>query len=678
MISTVLEMEDGLLCQAMVPSKQGDARQSKQSSFNASRSLTSSTNSSNWKTRPVTLPTGTSNTEKTVTPSATTPVGTLRRQLSPAEYEFRRKNRLCYKCDERHAFGQPCPNKHLQVLTVIDGCEVELYEEELIDTFQDEQGVITELMELSFNAFLGVPSLTTTKLSGELGKLKVVVMLDSGATHNFIAPEVVKRAKLKTVQNEKLQIRLGTGVMVSGLGVCLMVSFTVDGVGFTTDFIALELGNVDVILGVHWLRTLGKCEMNWETHELSFTHQGRRVTFYGDSTLQSTLSLCSLVSPADNSPSEVEPSQETPAVIQGLLQQFQDVFAIPTQLPPIRNREHIITLQPGVGPINVRPYRYPHAQKEEMERQVQKMLEDGIIRPSKSPYSSPVLLVRKKDGGWRFCVDYRAVNRATIADRFPIPVIDQLLDELHGAVIFSKLDLRSGYHQIRMVERDVEKTAFRTHDGHYEFLVMPFGLSNAPATFQALMNELFRPYLRKFVLIFFDDLLIYSPSLESHVEHLQLVLRIFRQHVLFANEKKCSFGLQKIEYLGHVISQEGVATDKAKTEAMTRWPRPKTVKGLRGFLGLTGYYRQFVKGYGSIARPLTSLLKKDQFAWSDSASQAFDQLRTAMVNAPVLSLPDFKETFVIESDASGTGLGAVLMQKQKPIAYFSHGLTEKE
>ena len=363
--------------------------------------------------------------------------------------------------------------------------------------------------------------------------------------------------------------------------------------------------------------------------------------------------------------------------LQSLIDKYADLFDTPTELPPQREQDHKIELMPNTPPVSVRPYRYPHFQKVEIEKIVQELLDSGAIRPSVSPYSSPILLVKKKDGTWRMCVDYRALNAMTVKDKYPIPVVDELLDELHGAVVFTKLDLRSGYHQIRMCTADIGKTAFRTHNGHYEFLVMPFGLTNAPSTFQSVLNELLRLMLRKFVLVFFDDILIYSSSMEEHVEHVEAVFKKLQENSLKVKMSKCSFGAKKVEYLGHVISEGGVAVDPEKIECIKNWEKPITVKKLRGYMGLTGYYRKYVPNYGVIAKPLTNMLKKGNFIWTDEAEEAFEKLKEALMNTPVLAMPDFSKEFTVECDASNVGIGAILSQEGHPIAFISKALAPR-
>ena len=224
-------------------------------------------------------------------------------------------------------------------------------------------------------------------------------------------------------------------------------------------------------------------------------------------------------------------------------------------------------------------------------------------------------------------MDYHALNAITVPDNFPIPTIDELLDELGAAIWFSKLDLLQGYHQIRMKPEDIHKTAFRTHDGHFEFQVLPFGLSNAPATFQTTMNALFRPHLCKFIIIFFDDILIYSTTWEDHLLHLQITFELLSVNQFYLKLSKCSFALQQVEYLGHVVSVGSVGPDTAKIKVMLQWPPPTSVRTLKGFLGLTGFYRKFIRGYASLAGPLTDLLRKDVFHWSLEAQIAFDKLK---------------------------------------------------
>jgi hypothetical protein len=267
-------------------------------------------------------------------------------------------------------------------------------------------------------------------------------------------------------------------------------------------------------------------------------------------------------------------------LLPALLDSYTEVFAEPRGLPPQHRQDHRIRLLPGTPPVAVRPYRYPQLLKDEIERQCEDMLQQGIIRECTSAFSSPVLLVKKADGPWRFCVDYRDLNAQTVKDKFPILVVDELLDELHGAKFFTKLDLHSGYHQVRMHPDDVDKTAFRTHRGHFEFLVMPFGLTNAPSTFQSLMNDVLKPFIRKFVLVFFDDILIFSSSWAEHLQYIKQVLQVLQEHHLVLKRSKCSFGQESMAYLGHIISATGVAMDPAKVSAVEAWPRPRSLRAL--------------------------------------------------------------------------------------------------
>lgn len=616
------------------------------------------------------------------TSPATKTVGEVRR-LTDKELQEKRAKGLCYRCDDKWVQGHRCKRKELSVMLIDEEEDAEIEAGEAVNNPVEEFPA-----EVSLNSVVGLSNPKTMKVKGLIGDMMVVVMIDPGATHNFISKNAVKTGGVVVTPSGSFGVSLGNGEAIKGDGVCKDVRLQLDGgIELLEDFLPLELGSSDVILGIQWLEKLGMVTTNWKTQVMKFELGGELVTLIGDQTLvHSQVSLKAMLKALRKQGQEywVECNRleqingqgegvnsGVPSFLQPVVQLHSRVFDTPVGLPPSRDHEHAINMKEGSSPVSMRPYRYPHCQKDEIERLIAEMLAAGIIKPSTSPYSSPVLLVKKKDGSWRFCVDYRALNKDTVPDKYPIPVIDELLDELSGAVCFSKLDLKAGYHQILVRPEDTHKTAFRTHDGHYEFLVMPFGLTNAPATFQSLMNDIFRPFLRKFVLVFFDDILIYSKSQEDHKEHLGLVLAKLGEHTLYANLKKCEFGRAKIGYLGHVISSSGVEVDQDKVQAVKEWPQPTNLRELRGFLGLTGYYRKFVSQYAQIAHPLTDQLKKDNFGWTPQATEAFESLKTAMITSPVLVLPDFTQEFILEADASGYGVGAVLMQGNRPVAYFS-------
>ncbi|KAI4370917.1 hypothetical protein MLD38_019209 [Melastoma candidum] len=345
-------------------------------------------------------------------------------------------------------------------------------------------------------------------------------------------------------------------------------------------------------------------------------------------------------------------------------------------LPPLRNIQHAIDLVPGAPLPNLAAYRMPPKQRAAMQKQVEELISKGLVRESKSPCACPALLTPKKDGSWRMCVDSRSINKITVKYRFPIPRLDDMLDQLVGAKVFSKIDLRSGYHQIRLRAGDEWKTAFKTPDGLYEWMVMPFGLSNAPSTFMRVMTDVLKPFLKTFVVVYFDDILIYSKTEEDHLIHLRHVLDVLSQEKLYINLKKCSFMEREVLFLGYIISDKGLAPDPEKVRAIIEWPTPMSITEVRSFHGLASFYRRFIKNFSSVMSPLTECLKKENFEWTSSAAKAFEHVKSLMSSAPILALPDFDKLFVLECDASKKGIGAVLTQDGKPVEFFSEKLSD--
>ncbi|XP_015688048.1 uncharacterized protein LOC107303452 [Oryza brachyantha] len=558
---------------------------------------------------------------------------------------------------------------------------------------KDQNQEKEELMLISHTAIYGTSRPDTFAVLINIQGKRAVGLVDSGSTGTFMDHDFAHKSGCKMVPSAAKKVTIaGGGELLSDLQVP-ETNYTIQQEKFCNKFNLIPLKGYDVILGADWIYQHSPIELDLKQRSLSitkcgkmmviqdFTKPGKHWTAQGKSAGKlwrkgevGCMIQIHLISEQSQGNSK---QMSIPTEIEKLLLNFPEVVQEPKGLPPKRECDHSIHLKAGAEPPNLRPYRVPHYQKESMENIISELLQSEEIQPSLSPYASPAVMVRKKDGSWRLCVDYRQLNAQTIKNKFPMPITEDLIGELSGAVVFTKLDLRSGYHQIRMDEKDIPKTAFKTHMGHYEYRVMPFGLTNAPATFQALMNHVFAEHLRKFVIVFFDDILIYSKNMSEHLEHLNIVLQILDKQQLKIKLKKCTFAQPSVAYLGHVISSEGVATNPEKIAEILNWQEPKNVTELRSFLGMTGYYRRFIKGYGVICRPLHDMLKKDGFHWGEEQTQAFESLKTCLCHSPVLTLPNFNEPFTLETDASGKGIGAVLIQKGNPIAYFSKSLGPK-
>ncbi|GKE63856.1 putative reverse transcriptase domain-containing protein, partial [Tanacetum coccineum] len=388
---------------------------------------------------------------------------------------------------------------------------------------------------------------------------------------------------------------------------------------FNIDLMPIELGTFDVIIGMDWLVlhdaiiVCGKKEVHVPLKKRTLVVKERRL-------------------------------EDVPVIFE-----FPDVFLedLPG-LPPSRHVDFVIELVPGAAPVARALYRLAPSEMKELARQLQELSDKGFIRPSSSPWGAPVLFVKKKDGSFRMCIDYRKLNKLTIKNRYPLPRIDDLFDQLQGSSVYSKIDLRSGYHQLRVREKDIPITAFRTRYGHYEFQVMSFGLTNTPAVFMDLMNLVCKSFLDKFMIVFIDDIFIYSKNKEEHKEHLRIILELL-----------------------HV--------DPAKVEAIKSWFTPKSPTEVRQLLGLAGYYRRFIKGFSLIVKPLTKLTQKNKtYEWGKEEEEAFQLLKDKLYSAPILALPEGSEDLVVYCDASLKGYGAVLMQREKVITYASRQLRTHE
>ncbi|GKC16027.1 retrotransposable element Tf2, partial [Tanacetum coccineum] len=517
-------------------------------------------------------------------------VNNNRRTLTAAEMDEKRSKGLCFFCDDKYTFGHNCRGKrpqlfHLEVEEEEYDGEGELEENDVVVEIPNE---VTEFAKISVNAISSVTDYKTIRIVGHVGTTKVQMLMDTKSSHNFIDYALAVKLGCKMVKRNPMAVRVVDGNKIQCDTMVQDFKWKMHSIEFSIDLMVMHLGGSDMVLGIQWFVTLGKVTFDFDNRCIEFDHKGRKVVLRGSDdkpiqtvgeqkmrqTIQQGGEICMLQVLAVEGEEysndlQVKVVADAPVSkdIQQLIQKKEQNFQDPVNLPPFRpGYDHKITLKEGSNPVNLRPYRYPVLQKDVIEKMTKEFLEQGIIKHSNSAFASPVVLVKKKDGGWRMCIDYRSLNKSTIPDRFPIPLVEEF---------------------------------------------------------------------------------------------------------------KCAFGVAHIEYLGHVISDSGVATDPMKIKEIVEWPSQVTLNQLRGFLGLTGYYRRFIKDYGGIAKPLTQLLKKDSFEWNSEADKAFQHLKQAMITPPVLALPDFSSTFIIETDASSQGIGVVLMHHGYPIAFISKALSPK-
>jgi RNase H-like domain found in reverse transcriptase/Reverse transcriptase (RNA-dependent DNA polymerase)/Integrase zinc binding domain/Integrase core domain/gag-polyprotein putative aspartyl protease len=531
-------------------------------------------------------------------------------------------------------------------------------------------------------------------------------LIDSGASSQFISKAFAASLKGPRIQKSNPDsIRLANGHTLTSDHV-QRLSFSLSNYSDQDTFHEVDLEGFDLILGRPWLSRVNP-DINWKTGTLRLKHKGEKITLSkadDDATRRIASSLILSIAQIRklrkaNTPMFLVLLERTTDALenrkagdgkfqesmQKLIEEFNDVLPkgeVKPPFPPDRAVVHEIPTEPDKTPPHKPVYRLSPKELEELKAQLEDLINRGFITPSTSPYAAPVLFVPKKDGTSRMVIDYRLLNAITIKNRYPLPRIDELMDRLQGAKVFSKIDLASGYHQIKVAECDQHKTAFRTRFGHYEFKVLPFGLTSAPATFMRLMHDTLMPYLDQFVIVYLDDICVYSKTPEEHLEHLRKVLTLLRQEKLIGKLSKCDFGISSMDFLGHVVSDQGISTDPHKIKSVQDWPTPQNATDVMRFLGLANYYRRFVRDFSKIAAPLTALTGNVPFVWSPAAETAFQSLKTALTTAPILCLPDCSKPFILECDASKFAIGQILCQGEgrdrRVVAFESRKMSPAE
>lgn len=554
-------------------------------------------------------------------------------------------------------------------------------------------------------------SVFTGMISGAKGTIGVDNMCQG---YGFIHPAFVDRHGLKTVPVQHLNVQLGDGRTLAKTNLACKVQVKLGSYTAITWLLVMSIpGEFDVLLGDQFLVSHNaycmpdkKClivqqatrkhvipnneavalkkQQNRTPSILLSAMQFRRQIKKGASHTLCFVSIESDNSEATELPVSHDLSQYPPEIAK-LITKFPDVFPTHLTVQPLRSdMPQVINTPPTAKPTNMPMFRYNPIEQAEIETQVKDLLEQGLIQPSTSPYGAPVLLVKKKDGTMRMCIDYRALNNITVKNAYPLPRIDDLLDKIQGAKFFSSLDLLSGYHQLALQPTDIPKTAFKTHVGLYEYRVLSFGLTNAPSVFQSVMNKVFSNHpnmLNKFVLVYMDDILILSKTKEEHLQHLQQVFSVLQAEGLSVKLKKCQFFRDELKFLGHIISGDGIKPDPDKVAAVDNWPLPHTQTELKGFLGLTNYFRRFIRNYSSIAAPLTRLTSKaagKTVILDAEATAAFYRLKELLKSTETLAIPDFTKPFRLVTDASQIGMGGVLTQLGRPVAYESRKFSTAE